>query len=107
VDAHSAMAMAQGFSREDVKNILADIDNTTLIDDKTRKLLQLAGKITRHAYKVTEDDIDALHDIGCTDEEIFEAVVVSSLFNYMDRIADAFGAPFEGFQDMVEQMMQG
>ena len=101
------MAMAQGFSREDVKNILADVDNTTLVDEKTRKLLQLAGKITRHAYKITKDDINALRDIGCTDDEIFEAVTVTSLFNYMDRMADALGAPVEGFQDMVEQMMQG
>ena len=101
------MAMAQGFSREDVQNILADIDNTAHIDEKTRKLLQLAVKITKHAYKVTEDDINVLHDIGCTDEEIFEAGTVTSLFNYMDRMADALGAPVEGFQDMVEQMMQG
>ena len=101
------MAMAQGFSREDVKNILADVDNTTLIDDKTRKLLQLAEKITRHAYKVTGDDIGTLRDSGCTDEEIFEVVAVTALFNYMDRMADALGAPVEGFQDMVEQMMGG
>ena len=101
------MAMAQGYSRDDVKNILEDIDNTPLVDEKTRKLLQLAGKITRHAYKVTEDDIDELRVIGCTDEEIFEAVTVTSLFNYMDRMADALGAPVEGFQDMVEQMMKG
>ena len=107
MDAHSAMAMAQGFSRDDVKNIIENIDNTPLIDEKTRKLLQLAGKITRHAYKVTEDDIVALRDIGCTDEEIFEALTVTSLFNYMDRMADALGAPVEGFQDMVEQMMKG
>lgn len=100
------MAMAQGFSRQDVQNILADVDNTGLIDEKTRKLLQLAGKITRHAYKVTESDIQALRDFGCTDEEVFEAVAVASLFNYMDRIADALGAPVEGFQDIIEQMMQ-
>lgn len=101
------MAMAQGFSRDDVKNILTDVDNTSLIDDKTRKLLQLTGKITKHAFKVTEEDIDALRQADCTDEEIFEAVAVASLFNYMDRMADALGAPVEGFQDMVEQMMQG
>ena len=100
------MAMAQGLSREDVRNILADVDNTTLIDDKTRKLLQLAGKITRNAYKVPAEDIDGLKHFGCTEEEIFEAVAVASLFNYMDRVADALGTPVEGFQDMVEQMMQ-
>jgi len=100
------MVMAQGFSREDVQNILADVDNTDLIDEKTRKLLQLAGKITRHAYKVTESDIRALRDIDCSDEEIFEAIAVAALFNYMDRVADALGAPVEGFQDMIERMMQ-
>jgi alkylhydroperoxidase family enzyme len=100
------MVMAQGFSRADVQNILADVDNTTLIDDKTRKLLQLAGKITKHAFKVTESDIQALRDAGCTDEEIFEAIAVASLFNYMDRVADALGTPVEGFQDMIEKMMQ-
>ena len=100
------MVMALGFSRLDVQNILADVDNTTLIDDKTRKLLQLAGKITKHAFKVTESDIQALRDADCTDEEIFEAVAVASLFNYMDRVADALGTPVEGFQDMIEQMMQ-
>jgi alkylhydroperoxidase family enzyme len=100
------MVMAQGFSRADVQNILADVDKTTLIDDKTRKLLQLAGKITKHAFKVTESDIQALRDAGCTDEEIFEAIAVASLFNYMDRVADALGTPVEGFQDMIEKMMQ-
>ena len=100
------MVMAQGFSREDVQNILADVDNTDLIDAKTRKLLQLAGKITKHAYKVTEADIQALRDIDCSDEEIFEAIAVAALFNYMDRVADALGAPVEGFQDMIERMMQ-
>lgn len=100
------MVMAQGFSRQDVQSILADVDNTELIDGKTRKLLQLAGKITRHAYKVNESDIQALRDIDCTDEEIFEAVAVASLFNYMDRIADGLGVPVEGFQDMIEQMMK-
>ena len=43
-----------------------------------------------------------LRNQGCSDEEIFEAVAVTSLFNYMDRMADALGAPVERFQDMIE-----
>jgi 5,10-methenyltetrahydromethanopterin hydrogenase len=31
-------------------------------------------------------------------------VAVTSLFNYMDRMADALGAPVEGFQEMMAQM---
>jgi alkylhydroperoxidase family enzyme len=98
------MAMAQGFTREEVQNIIGDIDNSPLIDDKTRGLLHLAEKTTRHAYKVTDEDIRALENAGCTQAEIFEAIAVTSLFNYMDRMADALGAPVENFQTMMESM---
>jgi len=32
--------------------------------------------------------------------------VIAALFNYMDRMADALGAPVEGFQDMMIEMQQ-
>ncbi len=98
------MAMAQGFTREEVQQIINDVDNCPLVDEKTRALLCLAEKTTRHAYKVTADDIRHLGTLGCTQEEIFEAVAVTALFNYMDRMADALGAPVENFQDMMESM---
>ena len=99
------MAMAQGFTRDEVDSILADIDRSDLIDIKTKQLLHFAETINRNAYKVHEGTIEGLRDVGCTDEEVFEAVAVTALFNYMDRMADALGAPMEGFQDMIEQMM--
>jgi len=98
------MVMAQGFTQEQVQSIIADVDGSDLIDTKTKKLLHLAEIITRHAYKVTENDIKTLQQDGCNEEEIFEAVAVTSLFNYMDRMADALGAPVEGFQEMMAQM---
>jgi len=105
VDAHSAMAMAQGFTRDEVDSILADVDGSDLIDMKTKQLLNFAETVNKNAYKVHEGTIEGLRDVGCSDEEIFEAVAVTALFNFMDRMADALGAPTEGFQDMVEQMM--
>jgi len=38
------------------------------------------------------------------DEELFEAIAVTSLFNFMDRMADALGAPVEGLRDMIAEM---
>lgn len=93
--------MAQGFSRQEVQSILEDVDRTALIDDKTRHILRFAEKITRHAYKVVPSDVEALRDIGCSDEEIFESVAVTSLINFMDRMADALGAPVENFQERL------
>ncbi len=100
------MVMAQGFTQEQVESILKEIDGSSLIDDKTKQLLHLSETVTRNAYKVHEGTMRELRELGCTDEELFEAVAVTSLFNYMDRMADALGAPVEGFQEMVKQMSE-
>lgn len=100
------MVMAQGFTQEQVAGIINDIDSTTLIDGKTKQLLHFSGKVTRNAYKVTQDDIAALKDAGCSEEDIFEAVAVTALFSFMDRMADALGAPVENLQQMVADMMK-
>ena len=98
------MVMAQGFTREQVSSILEDIDGSDLIDDKVKKLLGLAKLVTETSYKVHEGTIAELKDGGCTDEEIFEAISIVALFSFMDRMADALGAPVEGMQGMVSQM---
>ena len=100
------MAMAQGFSRTEVQGILTDIDGSALIDDKTKQLLHLAAKTNKESFKIHDGTIQELREHGCTDEELFETVAVTALFNFMDRMADALGAPVEGFQDMVEAMGQ-
>jgi len=97
------MVMAQGFSQEDVKNILDDIEKTTLIDDKTKAILRFSEKVTRHAYKVKEADIQSLKDLGYTDEDILEATEVIALFNFLDRIADALGAPVENMRQALSK----
>lgn len=104
MDAHSAMAMAQGFTQDEVKAILENIRGTSLIDEKTKSLLSLAKTVTQNSYKIHEGEIQGLRDQGCSDHEIFEAIAVTALFNFMDRMADALGAPVEGFQEMVSQM---
>ena len=98
------MVMAQGFTQEQVRSIIDDVDGSDLIDAKTKSLLHLAAKTNKNAYKITEDDFERLKEVGCSEEEIFEAVAVTSLFNFMDRMADALGAPVEGFQEMMAQM---
>lgn len=98
------MVMAQGFTQDQVQNILEDIDGSSLIDDKTKLLLHFAETVTRNSFKVHEGNMKDLRDHGCSDEEIFESIAVASLFNFMDRMADALGAPVEGLQEMMKQM---
>jgi len=56
-----------------------------------RKLLEFVETVTRHAYKVTDEQVQELRDIGWTDEQIAEAVYDAALFNLFVRLADAFG----------------
>ncbi len=98
------MVMAQGFTQEQVQSILENIDGSTLIDDKTKRILHFSENITRNSHKIHEGTLQELREQGCTDEELFESIAVASLFNFMDRMADALGAPVEGLQEMMKQM---
>lgn len=60
------------------------------VSDAERDLLGLVDTVTRHAWKVTDDQVAHLRDVGWRDEQIAEAVYVAALFNLFVRLADAF-----------------
>ncbi|TMB66216.1 MAG: hypothetical protein E6J43_10695 [Chloroflexi bacterium] len=68
----------------------ADIDALP-VEEKHKALLRLCVKVTEHAYKVTDEDIDELRAAGLSDDEILEGVFVACQFNAIDRLADTFG----------------
>jgi alkylhydroperoxidase family enzyme len=55
-----------------------------------RLLLEFVGTLTRHAYKITDAQVQELRDVGWSDEQIAEAVYDGALFNLFVRLADAF-----------------
>ena len=61
------------------------------MEEKHKALLRLCVKLTQHAYKVMDKDIDGLRSVGLTDDEILEGVFVACQFNAVDRLADTFG----------------
>ena len=97
------MVMAQGLTQDQVESILDNIDGSALIDDKTKLMLHLSKTVTHNAHQIHEGTLQDLRDHGCSDEEIFESIAVAALFNFMDRMADALGAPVEGFRQMMQQ----
>ena len=99
------MVMAQGqLNREQMQNILDDPEGSDLIDEKTKSLMRLADKMTRESYKITPEDIESLRILGFSDEMILESIHVIAFFNYLDRMADATGAPVENLQEMMANM---
>jgi alkylhydroperoxidase family enzyme len=67
-----------------------DIDAAGL-DQPHRLLLDFIATITKHAYKVTDEQVQALRDAGWSDEQIAEAAYDAALFNLFVRLADTFG----------------
>ncbi|HEV2414383.1 MAG TPA: hypothetical protein VGX27_06210 [Candidatus Dormibacteraeota bacterium] len=55
-----------------------------------RNLLEFVETISRHAYKVTDEQVQGLRDVGWSDEQIAEAVYDAALFSLFVRLADAF-----------------
>ena len=60
------------------------------ITPEERLLLEFITTLTRHAYKITDGQVQGLRDVGWSDPQIAEAVYIGSLFNLFVRLADAF-----------------
>ena len=57
-------------------------------------------KVTEAAYKTTHEDVQTLRDHGWTDAQIAEAVYITALFAFFNRVADAFGIAPMGYLEM-------
>ncbi|MEM7024338.1 MAG: peroxidase-related enzyme [Pseudomonadota bacterium] len=61
------------------------------IDERLRPILRFATKLTKSPEWVGQRDIDTLRAAGWSDQTIEDAINVISLFNYVNRLVDAFG----------------
>lgn len=65
-----------------------------------RALLEYVTKVTEAAYRTTAEDVQVLRDHGWTDPQIAEAVYITAMFAFFNRVADAFGIPPQGYLEM-------
>jgi alkylhydroperoxidase family enzyme len=82
----------QGEAFGQVAQALRDGDlDAAGLDAPERLLLEFAGTISAAAYKVTDEQVQGLRDVGWTEEQIAEAAYVAALFSLFVRLADTFG----------------
>ena len=74
-----------------------DIENAAFTNAE-RALLRFVKLVTESAYRVTADETQTLRDAGWTDPQIAEAVYITALFAFFNRVADAFGLEDPGYQ---------
>jgi alkylhydroperoxidase family enzyme len=60
-------------------------------------LMEYVELITRAAYRSSAEDVERLRATGWKEEQIAEAVYVTALFAFFNRVADAFGVPSQNY----------
>jgi alkylhydroperoxidase family enzyme len=60
-------------------------------------LLDYVELITNAAYKSSSEDVQKLRDVGWNENQIAEAVYITAMFAFFNRVADAFGVPSQDY----------
>jgi alkylhydroperoxidase family enzyme len=67
---------------------------------RERLLFDYVKKVTEGAWRTTPEDVQQLRDAGWTEPQIAEAVYVTAMFAFFNRVADAFGISPQGLLEM-------
>lgn len=70
------------------------------LSDAERGLLEYVAKVTEAAYRTTHEDVQKLRDLGWTEPQIAEAVYITAMFAFFNRVADAFGIEPQNYLEM-------
>lgn len=62
-----------------------------------RALLDYVELVTNAAYRTTGEDVQKLRDAAWSEDQIAEAVYVTAMFAFFNRVADAFGVPSQEY----------
>ena len=60
-------------------------------------MLDYVKLITDAAYRSTAEDVQKLRDAGWKEDQIAEAVYITAMFAFFNRVADAFGVPSQDY----------
>jgi len=79
-DAHAAAA-SEYLEKELVDEVLLDLENSRL-DQQHKALFRYLGKLAENPGRVTASDINKLKEAGWSEEAIYDALTVASVFQF-------------------------
>jgi len=89
---------------DDIKKGLPDTD----VSEKLRALLHIAHQVQRNGKEVTAEDVTRARELGATDQEIHDTVLIAAAFCMYNRYVDGLGTwapqPNEAYKEMGERM---
>jgi uncharacterized peroxidase-related enzyme len=100
---HGAAAAAHLGGDAVVKQVKADFQNAP-ITPKLKALLSIAGKVRRGGKNVTGEDVASARNLGATDLEIHDTVLIAAAFCMYNRYVDGLGTWQPHDQTMYAEM---
>jgi uncharacterized peroxidase-related enzyme len=77
-----------------------DIENAP-ITEAEKALLRFAKMLTHEPYRNTPEQVQTLRDAGWAEPQIAEAVYITAMFAFFNRVANGFGLENPGYFDIA------
>jgi uncharacterized peroxidase-related enzyme len=101
---HKAAASAHlNDSGKTMDSIISGIDNAN-VSAKMKALLRVAGKVQQSGRAVAPEDIQEARQLGATDEEIHDTVLVAAAFCMYNRYVDGLNTQLPVSQEDYSSM---
>jgi uncharacterized peroxidase-related enzyme len=100
---HGAAAACHLGNSNTVKQVKTDFTQAP-ISEKLKKLLVIAAKVQRDGKLVTAEDVRAAKDLGATDLEIHDTVLITAAFCMYNRYVDGLATWQPREEAMYEKM---
>ena len=94
MSAHADNLQLQGLNQEDVDHIALATPESAALTPKDRALLDFVKVLTLEPAKTQDAHVEQMRKVGWDDKQIFEAAFITSLFAFLNRMADAYGLDY-------------
>ena len=91
VDVHKNIAKMLGMSDKQVEEVLGGVDAINCADSEKELLKFSIRASAKDSYKMQQEDIDAIKEVGYSEAQILEAVAITGYFNYINTLSNVFG----------------
>lgn len=88
---HHAEALRAYWPDERVERLADDYTALSDLDDQLHAACTVATKLTTSPGAMTEEDVEDLRAVGWTDRAVLDLVLVTSYFNFVNRVTTGLG----------------
>lgn len=96
IDHHKEALKYYWKDEERMDSLIREHQNLEGISDRVAQMIIYAKKLTENSEMMNQDDVISLKEVGLTDEEILNVNLVTSYFNFVNRIALGLGVEVSG-----------